>query len=343
MTTEKRLFGYTNDGDKVDCYTLTDGDLSVEILNYGGIIRSFIIRTARGPRDVALGFDDIEGYEGQACYIGALVGRVANRIGDARFSLSEKDYNLDINDGPNCLHSGSCGYDRRIWDVQTSDDALILLLHDADSTGGFPGNMDIEVRYVLGRSRLNIFYTATCDEDTPINLTNHCYFNLGGHDSGSIEKHNISVFGNYITPVDEKLIPTGELMDVTDSPFDLRNRTQIGKGINSDHPQIILGSGYDHNFVLSRKPNRAMSPAAVLEYDGLIMHCLTTQPGIQFYSGNFLSGEAGKGGAIYNKRSGLCLETQSWPDSVNKPNFPDSVLRKGEMYSHRTEYALWEG
>ena len=342
MTTEKRRFGYTNDGEKVDCYTLTDGDLSVEILNFGGIIRSFIIQTANGPIDVALGFDDVESYEAQTGYIGALIGRVANRIGGAQFLLNERNYCLDANDGPNCLHSGSGGYNSRIWDVQTGDDALILTLHDPDSTGGFPGNLDVEVRYELGRSRLNIFYSATCDEDTPINLTNHCYFNLGGHGSGSIEKHSISIFGNYITPVDGKFIPTGQLMDVTDSPFDLRNRTQISKGLDSDHPQIILGSGYDHNFVLSRNPNRAILPAAVLEYNGLILHCQTTQPGIQFYSGNFLSGEVGKGGAIYNKRSGLCLETQSWPDAINKPGFPDSILRKGETYSHRTEFALRE-
>jgi len=311
MTIEKRLFGYTKAGDRVDCYTLADGNMSVEILNYGGVIRSFTVETVNGPRDVALGFDDVESYEANTGYIGALVGRVANRVGNARFPLNGKDYSLDANDGPNCLHSGFCGYSNRIWNVQTSDGALILTLRDPDLTGGFPGNLDVEVRYVVQRSRLNIYYTATCDEDTPVSLTNHCYFNLGGHGSGSIEKHKVSVFGNYITPVDEKLIPTGELMDVTDTPFDLRDRTKIGRGLGSDHPQIVLGSGYDHNYVLSRKPNHAMSPAAVVEYDGLVLHCLTTQPGIQFYSGNFLTGETGKGGAIYYKRSGLCLETQS--------------------------------
>jgi len=342
MTTEKRLFGYTKDGEKVDCYTLADGDLSVEILNYGGIIRSFIIQTAEGPRDVALGFDDVGSYETHTAYIGALIGRVANRVGGACFELNGKNYSLGANDGKNSLHGGFNGYDKRIWGVQTGDDALILTLHDPDTTGGFPGNLDVEVRYILGRSRLNIVYTATCDEDTPINLTNHCYFNLGGHGSGSIENHKISVFGNYITPVDDNLIPTGELLDVTDTPFDIRERTEISKGLGSGHPQMVLGGGYDHNFVLSRKPDRAMSPAAVLEHGGLILHCLTNQPGIQFYSGNFLSGEAGKGGAIYNKRSGLCLETQSWPDAINKPGFPNSILRKGEIYTHKTEYALWE-
>jgi len=173
-------------------------------------------------------------------------------------------------------------------------------------------------------------------------MTSHCYFNLGGHESGSIEKHRISVFGNWITPVNDNLIPTGDLLDVTGTPFDLRNRTIIGRGLSSDHPQIVLGDGYDHNFVLSRQQSRELTPAAALEFDGLILQCMTTQPGIQLYSGNFLAGETGKRGAKYHKRSGLCLETQSWPDAVNNPGFPNCILRKGEVYSHRTEYVLWE-
>jgi len=342
MTTEKRLFGYTKDGDRVESYTLADGDLSVEILNYGGIIRSFCISAFSGQRDVALGFDDVGGYEASTCYHGALIGRVANRIGDARFSLGGKTYNLDANDGTNCLHSGSFGYDKRMWDAQTEDGALILTLRDPGVSGGFPGNLDAEVRYTVERSRLSIEYKATCDEDTPVNLTNHCYFNLGGHESGSIENHRISVFGNYITPVDDRHVPTGELMDVTDTPFDLRNRTIIGHGLGSDHPQIALGGGYDHNYVLSRNQVRELLPAAVVEYDGLILQCMTTQPGVQFYSGNFLTGETGKHGAKYNMRSGFCLEAQNWPDAVNKPGFPDCVLHKGEVYRHKTEYVLWE-
>ena len=342
MTTNKRLFGHTNGGEEVYCYTLSDGDLSVEILNYGGIVRSFCIQTSGGRRDIALGYDDVGGYEADTGYIGALIGRVANRIGGARFSLNGKEYNLSANDGPNCLHSGAFGYNRRIWGAQAEDGALVLTLCDTYAAGNFPGNLDVEVRYALEHGSLSITYKATCDEDTPVNLTNHCYFNLGGHNSGSIEGHKITVFGNEITPVDDKLIPTGDLMDVTCTPFDLRISTQIGEGINSDHPQIILGNGYDHNYVLSSKKIQDMSLAAVLEYDGFILQCLTTQPGIQFYSGNFLSNEKGKGGAIYSRRSGLCLETQNWPDAVNNPGFPDSILRKGEIYSQKTEYALSE-
>ena len=342
MTTEKRLFGHTEGGERVDCYTLADGNLRAEILNYGGTIRSLVIEAADGARDVALGFDDVAAYEAQACYIGAIVGRVANRIENACFALNGKNYYLGANNGRNCLHSGPAGFDRRIWDVQTGDGALVLTLRDPDETGGFPGNLDVEVCYRLGRSRLSIEYTAKCDEDTPLNLTSHCYFNLGGHGSGGVEKHSISIFADYITPISETLIPTGELLDVTHTPFDMRERTRIGNGLSSSHPQIILGAGYDHNFVLSRKPQNTLSRAAVLEYDGLTLQCLTTQPGIQLYSGNFLSGEVGKGGAVYGRRSGLCLEAQGWPNAVNTQGFPDSTLRKGETYSHKTEYALFE-
>ncbi|MCL2153191.1 MAG: galactose mutarotase [Oscillospiraceae bacterium] len=337
---EKRLLGYTKYGEKVDCYTLTAGELSVEILNYGGIIRSFTIQAFGSARDIALGFDDISGYETDTGYIGALVGRVANRIGNASYKLNGKYYQLEANNGPNCLHSGSYGYNRRIWDAQIDDGALALRLRDTGGNGGFPGKFEVEVRYTLSGERLIIEYKAVCDEDTPVSLTNHCYFNLGGHASGSIENHKITVFSNYITPVGDTLIPTGDLMDVANTPFDLRNRVKIGMGIDSDHPQIVLGGGYDHNFALSREPSRETSLAAVLEYDGLVLECLTTQPGIQFYSGNFLSGQTGKGGIIYNKRSGLCLETQNWPDAVNHSGFPDPILRKGDIYSHKTEYAL---
>jgi len=342
MRIDRRPFGYTKDGERVDIYTLWERDLSVEVLDYGGIVRSFTVQTVRGPRDLVLGFDTIEGYETSTSYHGAIVGRIANRVGGARFSLNGKNYDLEVCDGENCLHSGSSGYSSRLWYAEREEDELILMLRDRDGEGGFPGNLETEVHYKLRSNRLIIEYTAKCDEDTPINLTNHCYFNLGGHDSGGIDKHKISILGNYITTINDKLIPTGELLDVTGTPFDLRNRTQIGIGLASNHPQILLGGGYDHNYVLSRETSRPLALSAVLEYDGLMLQCLTTQPGIQLYSGNFLDGEAGKNGAVYNKRSGLCLETQGWPDAVNHPEFPSSILRKGEVYSHITEYAIWE-
>jgi aldose 1-epimerase len=338
MNIEKRLFGYTKIGRDIDCYTLTDGEMSAKILTYGGSIRSLTVPAPGGVRDVVLGFDDVAGYTAQRAYHGALIGRVANRIGGARFSLNGRDYILDANDGANCLHGGLFSFDRLIWDARTSDDALVLSLQSPDLEGGFPGDMDIEVCYSLKDDALIIEYTAECSADTPISLTNHVYFNLGGHSSGSIGEHLIQIFSDAVTLTDESQIPTGELLDVTGTLFDLRKPKAINDGLFGDHPQIAIGDGYDQNFVLSREPHQALSPAAVLEYDGLKMTCLTTQPGIQLYTGNRLSGDLGKGGAKYGKHSGLCLETQAWPDAINCKEFPDSILRKGGTYNHTTIY-----
>jgi len=338
MTIKKRLFGHTKDGVQVDGYTMVDGGMSVEVITYGAAISSLVVPTAGGVRDVALGFDDVPAYERHASYLGAIIGRVANRIGGAQFSLGGRIYELDKNTGSNCLHGGYQGFDRQVWSAKAENDALVLSLHESDMKCGFPGSLDVDVRYCLKDGALSIGYVAVCDADTPINLTNHCYFNLGGHDHGSIENHNIRIYADSITPIDESLIPTGEVLDVAGTPLDLREPTRVGRGLDSSHPQIVLGGGYDHNYVLSREVCRELSPAAVLEYDGLRMTCMTTKPGIQFYSGNFLSGDTGKEGAIYAKRSGLCLETQYWPDSLNKPEFPDSTLRKGATYTHETVY-----
>jgi len=338
MTVEKRHFGYTAQGAEVNCYTLADGGMSVEILSLGGIIRSINIPVSDGVRDIALGFDDVAGYEGQSAFIGALIGRVANRIGRAAFSLNGRKYTLEDNDAGNCLHGGSDGFDKRIWEVSEKPGALWLTLESPDMDGGFPGNLKVDVRYTLKDRALTIEYKAVSDADTPVNLTNHCYFNLAGHGSGGIEDHNIRIFSDCISEINDLLIPTGKSLGVEGTPFDFRESRIIGEGINSDHPQIALGGGYDHNFVLSQLTRRALSPAAVLEYDGVAMTCLTTKPCIQFYSGNFLTGETGKGGAAYLKRNGLCLETQYWPDVVNRIDFPDCTLRKGEIYHHITVY-----
>jgi aldose 1-epimerase len=338
MTIEKRPFGQTKDGAKVDCYTLKDGGCSMEVLTYGGAIRSLVIPVAGGSRDITHGFDDVAGYEAHACYFGAIIGRVSNRIGGARFSQGGKEYSLDKNDGPNCLHGGYKGFDKKVWAAREEPGALALSLGEADAERGFPGNLDVEVRYSLIGGALSIEYIAKSDADTPVNLTNHAYFNLGGHDSGGIENHRIQIISDCITPIDETLIPTGELMDVIGTQFDLREPALIGPGLESTCLQIALAGGYDHNFVLSREPHRDLALAVVLEYGGLKMSCLTTKPGVQFYSGNFLSGEVGKGGAVYQKRSGICLEAQYWPDSVNKPGFPAPILRKGDTYRHKTVY-----
>ncbi|MDR1131375.1 MAG: galactose mutarotase [Oscillospiraceae bacterium] len=340
MTITERSFGSTKSGDPVACYTLQDKGMSAEILSYGGTIRTLSVPAPGGIRDVALGFDNMAGYEAQGDYIGALVGRVANRIGGAHFSLNGQSCPLSANDGPNCLHGGFRSFDKRIWRVHEENGALVCSLHSPDLDGGFPGDVDIAVRYKITDGALCIEYSAEGSADTPLSLTNHCYFNLGGHGLGSIADHVVRICSDTITPVNGALIPTGNLLDVTGTPFDLREQQTLGAGLISTHPQLVLSGGYDHNFVLSSEPQRELTPAAALEYKGLRMTCLTTQPGIQFYSGNFLSGRKGKGGAIYGKHSGLCLETQSWPDAVNRPEFPDCILRKGAVYRHTTVYSF---
>ena len=340
MTIEKRLFGRTSDGKNVDCYTLEDAGYSMEVLTYGGAIRSLVVPIHGGVRDVALGFDDVAAYEAHTCFFGAIIGRVANRIGGASFSLNGKEYIIEKNDGPNSLHGGYRGFDKQVWQARIDADALVLTYTEKGKEHGYPGELSAEVRYSLQNGIVLIDYKATCDEDTPINLTNHNYFNLGGHNSGGIEGHKLQIIADFITPIDDTLIPTGELMDVKGTPLDFTKPRTIGDDIDSSNEQIKLGGGYDHNFVLSKETVRNLSLAAELEFDGLKMQCLTTLPGVQFYSGNFLTDMDGKAGAKYKKRSGLCLETQSWPDAVNKPEFPSCILKKGEEYRHTTQYGF---
>jgi len=343
MTMEKRPFGQTKDGKTVDLYTLKDGDISVEIITYGAAIRCINIPVAGKIRDVALGFDTVADYEANKSYQGAVIGRIGNRVANARYEMNGKTYQLDVNDGPNSLHGGFIGLDKQVWDAEETQNALILTLTDKEGTAsGYPGDLEVKTIYTLEKGELGIEYIATCNEDTPINLTNHCYFNLAGHGSGGIESHKIQIFSHKITPVDDTLIPTGELMDVSDTVFDLRELTEIGPGFEKACPQMELGGGYDHNWVLSNEPHRDLAMAASLECNGLSMACLTTKPGIQFYSGNMMTGEKGKDGAIYSKRTGLCLETQYFPNSVNTPTFPAKILRKGETYNHKTVYRFRE-
>jgi aldose 1-epimerase len=343
MTIETSKFGQTKSGKAIDLYTLRDSGISVDIITYGAAIRRVNVPVGDGKRDVALGFDSVDDYENNKGYHGAVIGRISNRVANALYKLDGKTYNLEKNDGPNCLHGGFIGFDKQVWSAKEETGALVLTLLDKEGTAaGFPGDVEVEVRYTLNGGELGIEYTAKSTKDTVINLTNHVYFNLCGHDSGCIGEHKIQIFSHKITPVDDNLIPTGELMDVTDTPFDLRELTPIAPGLESDNPQITLGGGYDHNWVLSNDAHRAPAPAAVLECNGLSMSCITTKPGIQFYSGNMMQGETGKGGAVYSKRTGLCLETQYWPNSVNTPQFPAPVLRKGEVYNHKTIYKFRE-
>jgi len=343
MTIERSPFGQTKDGKTVDLYTLKDNGYSVEIITYGAAIRSIHVPVAGTTRDIALGFDDMAGYESHISYQGAVIGRIGNRVANARYEMNGKTYNLDLNNGDSSLHGGFIGLDKQVWTASEEPGALVLTLIDKEGTAaGYPGDLEVKTKYTLENGELGIEYIATCTQDTPINLTNHCYFNLAGHDAGSIENHKLQIFSHKITAIDDTLITTGELMDVTDTPFDLRELTELAPGFARSHPQMELGGGYDHNWVLSNEPYRALAMAAVLEYDGLSMACLTTKPGVQFYGGNMMSGEIGKGGAVYAKRTGLCLETQYWPNSVNIPEFPAPILRKGEVYNHKTVYRFRE-
>jgi len=343
MNMEKRPFGRTKDGIEVDMYVLSDSGYSVEIITYGAAVRSIHVPVAGGKRDVALGFDDVAGYENSIAYHGAIIGRIGNRVRNAEYEMNGKKYKMDVNCGPHCLHGGVVGLSQQVWKGVQEQGALVLTLIDKEGTAaGLPGNLEVSTKYTLENGELGIEYNAVCDKDTPINLTNHCYFNLSGHDAGSIKNHKIQIFSHKITEVDEEVITTGKLLEVTGTPFDLREMTPIAPGLESGCEQIKIGGGYDHNWVLSNEPYRKLTIAASLECDGLSMACLTTKPGVQFYSGNMMQEERGKGGTLYKKRYGLCLETQYWPNSVNIPEFPAPILRPGDVYSHKTTYRFRE-
>ena len=339
MTIEKRSFGETKAGEKVDLFVLQDGEFVVEIITYGAAVRSINVPVAGGFRDVALGFDDIAGYETSKSCHGAVVGRYANRIAGARYEMTGEVYYLDVNNDPNCIHGGFVGFDKQVWVAEERSDALVLKLTDKEGTAaGFPGDLEATVIYTLSNGELCMEYIAVCNKDTPVNLTNHCYFNLAGHDSGGIENHRLQILSDRITAVDDTLIPTGELMNVSGTPLDLRELSLLGPGLERSCPQMDIGGGYDQNWVLSDDPYHEYAVAAVLECNGLRMTCLTTKPGVQFYSGNMMQPETGKGGASYSKRTGLCLETQYWPNSVNIPEFPAPLLEVGDLYNHKTGY-----
>jgi aldose 1-epimerase len=347
-STKKTSFGKTPDGEAVDLYTLTNKNgVEAAITNYGGSVVSLKVPDRDGkPGDVVLGFDSVDGYVSNTSYLGALIGRYGNRIGHAEFKLDGKTYTLAKNNGENTLHGGTKGFNKAVWTVKeipaNDGQALELTYLSKDGEEGFPGNLHVRVIYTLtDENALKIDYYATTDKDTVVNLTNHSYFNLSGPGSGDILGHIMMIEADKFTPVDSGLIPTGELRDVAGTPFDFRKPTEIGARINSDDEQIKLGGGYDHNFVLRKKPGEAISLAARVTEPktGRVMEVWTTQPGVQFYTGNFLDGSLhGKGGISYTKRSAFCLETQHFPDSPNKPKFPSTELKPGERYHTTTIY-----
>ena len=338
-------FGVLPDGRAVECYTLSGGGATCRILTYGGAIQSLTVPDRAGrPVDVALGFDDLAGYLAQDKFIGALIGRYANRIGGSRFSLGGREYPLYPNDGPNHLHGGRVGFDKQVWTVEEAGaDHLALSLVSPDGQEGYPGTLRVRVTYSLTEEGLTLDYRATTDRDTLCNLTNHAYFNLSGHDSGTVADHRVRLFAGRYTPTDSGSIPTGEIAPVEGTPMDLRAPVRIGDRMDDPFPQLVQAGGYDHNWVVDGAPG-ALRPAgeAYAPDTGIGLAVDTTLPGVQFYSGNFLDGcPTGKGGARYGRRSGLCLETQFFPDSPNRPQFPSALLRPGEEYHHQTRYRFF--
>jgi aldose 1-epimerase len=346
---QKQVFGKIQDGQSVDLYVLTNKQgMAAAITNFGATLVSLKVPDRDGKMaDVVLGYDDPADYENGKAYFGGTIGRYGNRIAHGKFSLNGVTYTLPLNDGENTLHGGIRGFNKRVWtakDVSSSaGEALELTYVSKDGEEGFPGNLTVTVVYTLlaDQNTVKIDYTATADKDTVLNLTNHSYFNLAGQGNGDILRHQLTLFASQFTPVDATLIPTGQLQDVHGTPFDFLQPAAIGARINQDDPQLKFGRGYDHNWVLDKKSADSLSLAA-RAYDaqsGRVLEVSTTEPGVQFYSGNFLDGTIhGKDGKVYGYRSAFCLETQHFPDSPNHPNFPSTVLKPGQTYRSTSTY-----
>jgi len=347
MAIEQSPFGTTADGTPVSLFTLASPNgLKARITNYGGIVVSLEVPDARGDSaDVVLGYDDLDAYIADSPYFGCIVGRYGNRIANARFSLDGQEHVLAANDDTNNLHGGETGFDKVVWDAVPAESAdgpaLQLRYLSKDGEEGFPGNLDVTVVYTLTADNgLRMDSTAVTDKPTIVNITHHSYFNLAGAGSGDILGHEVMIDSDSITPVNENLIPTGELMPVDGTPFDFRSPAVVGARIEEDNQQLERGGGYDHNWVLRKPAGETGLAARVTEpVSGRTMEVLTSEPGMQFYTGNFLDGSlTGKGGAVYEFRHGFCMEPQHYPDSPNRPEFPSVVLRPGETYRSTITY-----
>jgi aldose 1-epimerase len=348
VSISRQPWGQTPDSEAVDLYTLTNaGGVQATITTYGGIVVTLRVPDRDGKlSDVVLGYDNLDGYLAGSPYFGAIIGRYGNRIGKGKFELDGKSYTLAQNNDDNHLHGGLKGFDKVVWKAKgilgDKGPGLVLTYTSKDGEEGYPGNLDITVTYILtDENELHIHYKATTDKATPVNLTNHSYFNLAGAGNGDILSHKLMLNADRFTPVDEGLIPTGELPGVADTPLDFRQPTAIGARVEQEDEQLKFGLGYDHNWVLNQeKPGEMTLAARVCEpKSGRVMEVYTTEPGIQFYCGNFLDGSnVGKGDKAYKHRYGFCLETQHFPDSPNKPDFPSTILRPGEEYTTTTVY-----
>lgn len=342
-------FGQLKDRTQARLYTLQNSSgFRADITDFGGTVVNLLVPDRSGAlADVSLGFDNVSGYETRSPYFGALIGRYGNRIGPNGFVLDGVHHTPPLNSGPpeaRCTLHGGVGFDKALWRARPTtidgDPALVLEHTSPDGDQGFPGTLSVEVTYRVTRNNeLRIDYRATTDKPTPVNLTNHTYFNLRGEGAGTILDHVLTIRAGRITPVDPHMIPTGGFMPVAGTPFDFNSPHVVGERIGDDHEQIGFGGGYDHNWVLDKPAGELALIASLHEPEsGRFMEVLTTEPGMQFYSGNFLDGLKGKNGHIYAKRDGLCLETQHYPDSPNRPEFPSTVLRPGETLKSTTIY-----
>lgn len=335
----RRPFGVTAEGEQVELLELKSGALSCAVLTFGATLRSLTVPDRDGtPVDVVLGYDTLEEYMTRDAYLGAVVGRFANRIAKGRFTLNGKEYALAVNNGPNHLHGGVKGFSYRVWTVEElSLDKAVLTLDSPDGEEGYPGHVAIRVTYTLTEQGLTLRYEARTDGDTPINLTNHAYFNLSGHGAGSVGDHVATIFARQYIPTDDTSIPLGRPADVAGTPMDFTTPTPLGERVDDSFEQLVLAKGYDHSYVVDGEAG-VLRPAAevVSPKTGIKLTVRTTLPGVQLYTANYLSDRAGKGGARYAPRHAFCLETQFFPDSPNQPAFPSAILRAGERFDHTT-------
>ncbi|MFF9404045.1 aldose epimerase family protein [Streptomyces anandii] len=345
----KELFGTLADGTKVHRWSLENGGTRLKVLSYGGIVQSLELPDRRGRyANVSLGFARLEDYVKSSPYFGATIGRYGNRIAKGRFTLDGKAYQLSVNDGENSLHGGAKGFDKHVWDIEPftrgSDVGLRMRYTSVDGEMGYPGTLRSTVTYTLDRhGDWRIDYEATTDKATVVNLTNHTYWNLAGEGSGTVEDHELTIAASRYTPTDAGLIPTGELAKVAGTPFDFRHAKTIGRDLRAGHPQQVTAKGFDHNWVLDKGVTTRPEHIATLRdpRSGRTLRIATDQPGLQFYSGNFLDGTlVGTGGRAYRQGDAVALETQHFPDSPNHPKFPSTVLRPGQTYRTTTIHSF---
>ena len=341
MSVIQQEFGMTGDGHKVSLYVLENASgMRAAVSDFGALLVKLEVPDHSGKlRDVVLGYDSVQEYEVNMPFFGAVIGPVANRTGNAKFTLHGKTYQLLANDGKNNLHSDSIsGFHKRMWTAQPGDDCVTFTLDSPDGDMGFPGNKHCAVTYALTRENgLEIRYRVTSDADCPVNMTNHSYFNLMGQGQGTIESHKLQLTADYFTRADQESIPTGQILPVAGTPMDFTTMQVVGERIDSDYDQLNFAGGYDHNWALNDYGTGVRKVAVVEAPDGgVTMEVSTDLPGVQFYAGNFITPHTGKNGVLYQKRSGLCLETQFYPDSVNKPDFPSCIFGPDRPYETTT-------